>query len=44
MNNFTYSYPMKVYFGEEAPKNAIQVELAKFGKTVILAVGGGRYL
>ena len=41
MNNFTYSYPMKVYFGEDAAKNAIATELGKFGKTVMLAYGGG---
>ena len=41
MNNFTYSYPMKVYFGADAAKNAITAELGKFGKTVMLAYGGG---
>ena len=41
MNNFTYSYPMKVYFGEDAAKNAIATELGRFGKTVMLAYGGG---
>ena len=41
MNNFTYSYPMKVYFGEDAAKNAITTELGRFGKTVMLAYGGG---
>lgn len=41
MNDFTYSYPMKVYFGEEAAKNAIAAELGKFGKMVMLAYGGG---
>lgn len=41
MNNFTYSYPMKVYFGEDAAKNAITAELGRFGKTVMLAYGGG---
>ena len=41
MNNFTYSYPTKVYFGEDAAKNAIAAELGKFGKTVMLAYGGG---
>lgn len=41
MNNFTYSYPMKVYFGEDAAKNAIMTELGCFGKTVMLAYGGG---
>lgn len=41
MNNFTYSYPMKVYFGEDAAKNAITTELGHFGKNVMLAYGGG---
>lgn len=41
MNNFTYSYPMKVYFGENAAKDAIYTELGRFGKTVMLAYGGG---
>ena len=41
MNNFTYSYPMKVYFGEDAAKNAITAELGRVGKTVMLAYGGG---
>lgn len=41
MNNFTYAYPMKVYFGEDAAKNAIAAELGRFGKTVMLAYGGG---
>lgn len=41
MNNFTYSYPMKVYFGEDGAKNAIAEELGRFGKTVMLAYGGG---
>ena len=41
MNNFTYSYPMKVYFGEDAAKQAIEAELGRFGKTVMLAFGGG---
>ena len=41
MNNFTYSYPMKVYFGENAAKDAIHTELGRFGKTVMLAYGGG---
>lgn len=41
MNDFTYSYPMKVYFGEDAPKDAVTAELGKFGKTIMLAYGGG---
>lgn len=41
MNNFTYSYPTKVYFGEDAAKQAITAELGQFGKTVMIAYGGG---
>ena len=41
MKDFIYSYPTKVYFGEEAAKKALPVELAKVGKTVMLAYGGG---
>jgi len=41
MNEFTFSYPIKVYFGEGAAKKALAVELGKVGKTVMLAYGGG---
>ena len=41
MNDFTYSYPMKVYFGEGAAKKATEAELGKYGDTVMLAYGGG---
>ena len=41
MDNFTYSYPTKVYFGEDAAKKAFEEELPKVGKTVMLAYGGG---
>lgn len=41
MNDFTYSYPMKVYFGEHAAEQAVTEELGRFGKTVMLAYGGG---
>ncbi|MBR1764177.1 MAG: iron-containing alcohol dehydrogenase [Ruminococcus sp.] len=41
MNTFTYSYPVKVYFGEGAAKANLPAELAKYGKTVMLAYGGG---
>jgi alcohol dehydrogenase YqhD (iron-dependent ADH family) len=40
MNNFTFSYPTKVYFGKGAAEN-IKAELAKYGPTVMLAYGGG---
>lgn len=41
MNNFNYFYPTKVYFGTGAAKKTFAAELGKFGKTVMLAYGGG---
>ncbi|MBR1899444.1 MAG: iron-containing alcohol dehydrogenase [Lachnospiraceae bacterium] len=41
MNTFTYSYPVKVYFGEKAAANNLTAELAKVGTNVLLAYGGG---
>lgn len=41
MNEFTYAYPVKVYFGEGAAAKHLPSELAKVGKTVMLAYGGG---
>lgn len=41
MKDFIYSYPVKVYFGENAAKKALPAELAKVGKTVMIAYGGG---
>lgn len=41
MKDFIYSYPTKVYFGEKAAGKALPTELAKIGKTVMLAYGGG---
>ncbi len=41
MNTFTYSYPVKVYFGEKAAVNNLFMELSKVGKNVLLAYGGG---
>ena len=41
MNDFIYSYPVKVYFGTDAAKKAISQELGKYGKHVMLAYGGG---
>lgn len=41
MNDFMYSYPVKVYFGTDAAKKAISKELGKYGKHVMLAYGGG---
>ena len=41
MNPFTYSYPVKVYFGEKAAEKTLSVELSKVGPNVMLAYGGG---
>lgn len=41
MNTFTYSYPTKVYFGEKAAAKNLSAELAKVGKNIMLAYGGG---
>lgn len=41
MNDFIYSYPVKVYFGTDAAQKAISQELGKYGKNVMLAYGGG---
>ncbi len=41
MNDFVYSYPTKVYFGEGAAKKYLPEEFKKTGKTVLLAYGGG---
>ena len=41
MNDFVYSYPTKVYFGVGAAAKHLPGELAKVGKTILLAYGGG---
>ena len=41
MNSFTYSYPVKVYFGEKAAEKNLSAELAKVGPNVLFAYGGG---
>lgn len=41
MNEFTFSYPTKVYFGQGAAAKNLPGELVKVGKTVMLAYGGG---
>ena len=41
MNTFTYSYPTKVCFGEKAAEKHLPAELAKVGRNVLLAYGGG---
>ncbi len=41
MNDFIYSYPVKVYFGQGAAKKAFAAELGKVGKNVMVTYGGG---
>lgn len=41
MNGFTFSYPVKVYFGEGCAEKAVNTELGKYGETVMLCIGGG---
>ena len=41
MNTFTYLYPVKIYFGKGCADGAIKAELAKVGKHVLFAFGGG---
>ncbi len=41
MEAFTYSYPVKVYFGEKTAQNNLPAELTKVGKNVMLAYDGG---
>lgn len=41
MNEFVFSYPTKVYFGNDATAKALKAELAHTGHTVMLAYGGG---
>lgn len=41
MKDFMYSYPTKVYFGDGAAGKALQTELTRTGKTIMLAYGGG---
>lgn len=41
MNDFTYDYPVKNYFGKDAVERALDAELDSMGTTVVLAYGGG---
>ena len=40
MNEFVFTYPTKVYFGQNSLEKAFQAELNRYGKTVMLACGG----
>lgn len=41
MNEFIFSYPTKVYFGQGAALKAFRAELSKYGKNVMLVYGSG---
>jgi len=41
MNDFVFSYPTKVYFGQGASKKYLPALLENVGKNVLLAYGGG---
>ena len=41
MNEFTFAYPTKVYFGEGTAEKALKAEFERAGQTVMLAYGGG---
>ena len=41
MNDFTYTYPVKVYFGKGKMQEALENELKHVGKTIMLAYGFG---
>ncbi|MGI6007272.1 MAG: iron-containing alcohol dehydrogenase [Ruminococcus sp.] len=41
MREFTFTYPTKVYFGEETAEKALKAELGNAGAAVMLAYGGG---
>lgn len=41
MNTFTYSYPIKTFFGEGAARDNLPTLLDKYGTNIMLAYGGG---
>lgn len=41
MRDFVFSYPTVTYFGAAAAVRALRTELPKYGRTVMLAYGGG---
>ena len=41
MNTFTYSYPVKTFFGEGAARSNLPDLLAEYGQNVMIAYGGG---
>ena len=41
MNDFTYDFPVRNYFGKGAARRALEAELPKYGPRILLAYGGG---
>ena len=41
MDNFTYRYPVRQHFGKGCAESAIKEEMARMGRNVLLAYGGG---
>lgn len=41
MKDFVFTYSTRVYFGKGSAARALDVELSKYGKSVMLAYGGG---
>ncbi len=41
MNNFDYQFPVRIHFGQGCFEKSLREELQKYGKTVMLAYGGG---
>lgn len=41
MQNFSFSYPTRIYFGKDSVRDALVKEMPNMGNTVMLAYGGG---
>ena len=41
MNKFDYQFPVRIHFGQGCFEKSLREELQKYGKTVMLAYGGG---
>ena len=41
MQKFDYQFPVRIHFGQGCFEEALRKELSKYGKTVMLAYGGG---
>ena len=41
MQNFSFSYPTRIYFGKDSVRDALVKGMPNMGNTVMLAYGGG---